>query len=50
MNTNWPNDPRIDCKLPFQLVKLIKKALDFEELENFENSFKRDELLDVKNV
>jgi hypothetical protein len=50
MNTNWPNDPRIDCKLLFQLVKLIEKDLDFEELENFENSFKRDELLDIKNV
>ncbi len=50
MNTNWSNDSRIDCKLPFQLVKLIEKDLDFEELGKFENSFKRDELLDIKNV
>jgi hypothetical protein len=50
MNTNWPNDLRIDCKRPFQLVKLIEKDLDFEELEKIENYFKRDELLDIKNV
>jgi hypothetical protein len=29
---------------------LIEKDLDFEELEKFENYFKRDELLDIKNV
>jgi len=37
MSTSWPNDPRIDCKWPFQLVKLIEKDLDFEELENFKD-------------
>jgi hypothetical protein len=31
-------------------VKLIEKYLDFEELENFENSFERGELLDIENV
>jgi len=31
-------------------VKPIEKDLDFEELEKFENSFERDELLDIKNV
>ncbi len=40
MNKNWPNDPSIGCKLPFNLMKLIQKNLGFEEeLEEFEGSF-----------
>ncbi len=45
---NQPNNPRIDCKSPSNLVQLIEKDLDFEEeLENFEGSFKQDELLNI---
>jgi hypothetical protein len=45
---NWPNYPKIDCKPPLNLVELIEKDLDFEEeLEEFESSFKQDELLDI---
>jgi hypothetical protein len=28
---NWPNDLKVYCKQPFNLVELIKKNLDFEE-------------------
>ncbi len=48
MNKNWLNYCRIDCKPPSNLVELIEKDLDFEEeLEEFEGSFKHDELLDL---
>jgi len=33
VNKNWLNDPRIDCKPPSNLIELIEKDLDFEELE-----------------
>jgi hypothetical protein len=45
---NWSNDPRINYKPPFNLVKLIEKKFNFEkELEEFEGSLKQDELLDI---
>ncbi len=31
VNKNWPNDPRVGCKSPFNLVKLIEKDLDLKE-------------------
>ncbi len=47
VNKNWLNDPIIDYKPPSNLVDLIEKKLDFEELEKFEGYFKHDELLDI---
>ncbi len=44
VNKNWLNDPKIDCKPPSNLVEMIKKDLDFEELEEFVGSFEQDEL------
>ncbi len=38
------NDSRIDCKPPFNLVRMIEKDLNFEE---FEGSFEQDEFLDI---
>ncbi len=40
MSTNSPNDFRVGCKPPSNLVKLIQTYLDFEkDLEEFEDSF-----------
>ncbi len=48
VSKNQPNDPRIDCKSPFNLVELIEKDLDFEEeLEKIEGSFKQDDMLNI---
>jgi hypothetical protein len=44
MSKNWLNDPKIDCKPPSNLVKMIKKDLDSEKLEEFVGSFEWDEL------
>ncbi len=29
VNTNWPNDPRIECKSPSNLVELFEIHVDF---------------------
>ncbi len=34
MNSNWTNDPRINCKSPSNWVELIEKDLNFEVLKN----------------
>jgi hypothetical protein len=47
VNKNWPNDLRIDYKPPFNLLKLIEKDFDFEELEKFESFLENDELLSI---
>jgi hypothetical protein len=39
VNKNWPNDPGIDCKSPFNLV-------DLKELEELERTFERDEIVE----
>ncbi len=40
VNKNWPSDPKVGCKPPFNLVELIQTNLGFEEeLERFEGSF-----------
>ncbi len=31
MNKNWPNDQKIGCKSPSNLLKLIEKDLELEE-------------------
>jgi hypothetical protein len=38
VSKNWRNDLRIDYKSPFNLLELIEKDLNFEELEKFESS------------
>jgi hypothetical protein len=43
----FDDDPRIDYKPPSNLVELIEKDLEFEELEEFESSMEWDELLDI---
>jgi len=48
MSKNWPNDPIDACKPPFNLIELIQTYLGFEEeLEEFESSFERNEILDI---
>jgi len=48
VSKNWPNNPRDGCKPPSNLVELIKTNLNFEEeLENFEGSFERNEIVDI---
>ncbi len=48
MNKNWPSDPRDGCKLSSNLTELIQIYLGFEkELERFEGSFERDEIMDM---
>ncbi len=45
---NQPSDPRDECKSPSNLVELIQTNLGFEEeLEEFEGSFERDEIVDI---
>jgi len=45
---NYSNDSKIGCKSPSSLVKFIDMDGDFEkELEEFEDSFEQDEVLDL---
>ncbi len=30
VNKNWPNDSRIDCKFPFNLLEFFEKDVDLE--------------------
>jgi hypothetical protein len=44
----WPNDLRIDCNLPSNLLELIEKYLNFEKkIIKFEGSFEQDDLLNI---
>jgi hypothetical protein len=48
VNKNWPNDPRIGCKSPSNLVEFLEKNVDLEEeLKEFEGEFERDEVVEV---
>jgi hypothetical protein len=47
VNKNCPNDSRVDWKPLSNFVELIEKDLNFEELEEFEDSFEQDELLNI---
>jgi len=48
VSKNWPNDPRVGCNSPFGLIELIEADVTLEEeLEQYENEFERDELLDL---
>ncbi len=47
MSKNWPNDPRVGS-FPTNLVELIEANVKLEEeLEEFEGSFDRDEIVDM---
>ncbi len=48
VNKNGPNDFRIGCKSPSNLVEFLEKDVDLEEeLEEFEGEFQRDEVVEV---
>jgi hypothetical protein len=47
VNKNWPNDFKVDCKSSSNLLKLIGIDVDLKkELEQFEGTFERDEIVD----
>jgi hypothetical protein len=45
VSKNWPNDPRIGCKSPFNLADFIESDLNLEE--KFEGAFERDEVVEL---
>jgi len=46
VNKNWPNDPKISCyKSFFNLVELLEINAKIEDLEEFERTFERYEIL-----
>jgi hypothetical protein len=48
VNKIWPNDPKIRCKYPFNVIELLERDIDLEEqLEKFEGEFKKDEVVEV---
>ncbi len=50
VNKNWPNDPIIGCKSPFNLVEFLEKDVNLEEeLKEFEGEFARDEIVELQN-
>jgi hypothetical protein len=45
MSKNWPNDARVGCKAPNNLIDLINFESNLKfELDEFESSFEQDEL------
>jgi len=51
VSQNWPNDPRLGCKTPFNFVKFIKKdKIIEEELKEFEGGLEREEIVDMKSL
>jgi hypothetical protein len=48
VNKNLPSDLRVGCKPFSSLMELIQKYLDFKkDLEQFEDSFEHDEIMDI---
>jgi hypothetical protein len=47
MNKNGYSDPRINCKYFSNLVELIEIDAKIKELEEFERTFERDEILEI---
>jgi hypothetical protein len=48
VNKNWPNDLKIGCKSPSNLVEFLEKDVDLkEQLEKFEGEFEKDEVVEV---
>jgi len=47
VNKNWPNDPRIGCNSPSNLMEFLEKDVNLEqELEKLEVEFERDEIVE----
>jgi hypothetical protein len=47
VNKNWPNDLKIGCKFPSNLVEFVEKDVNLtEELEKFESEFEKDEIVE----
>jgi hypothetical protein len=45
VNKNWPNDVKVGCKAPSNLVELIDSETNLEDkLNEFEGSLEQDEL------
>ncbi len=48
VNKNWPNDFRMRCKSPFNLLKFLERDIDLkEELEKIEGEFEKDEVVEM---
>jgi len=48
VSKNWPNDSKIECKPPSNLMESILTDLSFKkELEKIEDSFEWDEVVDI---
>ncbi len=45
VNKNWPNDSRIGCKPPSNLLEFLERDMDLEE--EFEGEFEKDEVVEV---
>jgi hypothetical protein len=44
----WPNDSRVDCKAPFNLVRFIEMNVKLEKkLEEFDDEFERQEIMNT---
>jgi hypothetical protein len=45
---NQPNDSKIGCKFPSNLVELFERDINFKkEFEKFEREFEKDEVVEV---
>jgi hypothetical protein len=48
VNKNWPNDLRIGCESPFNLLEFLERDMALvQELEKFEGEFEKDEVVEV---
>jgi hypothetical protein len=48
VNKNWPNNLKIGCKSPNNLLEFLERDIDLEEeFEGFEGEFKRDEVVEM---
>jgi hypothetical protein len=48
VNKNWPNDPKIGCKSPSNLLEFLERNMHLEEeLKKFEGEFEKDEVVEV---
>jgi hypothetical protein len=48
VNKNWPNDCKVSCKSPLNLLEHIGIDVDLEEeLEQFEKGFEKYEIVDL---
>jgi Holliday junction resolvase len=48
VNKNWPNDLRIGCKSPSNLLKFLERDVNLKkEFKKFEGEFEVDEVVEV---